>query len=86
MSKIYTMDVTTLDEDTREKRELQLTMNAERVAQARTVLGEHMIISDLLANLMHLCDAAGDDFDDKLAQAREDFEAEAGDDPDEWFV
>ncbi|MGH7484460.1 MAG: hypothetical protein ACREMY_02505 [bacterium] len=86
MSKIYTMDATTLDEDTRESREAQLKKNAERVARARKGLGKEMTISDLLANLMHLCDTDGEDFDVELTQARDNYQAEAGDAPYEWFV
>ena len=39
------------------------------------------LIGDLLANLMHLCDAAGIDFDDRLRNGRRHYDAEVHDEP-----
>ena len=92
--KIYTMDVTTLDEDDREMHSLQIERNEERVARAREIVrasnsqetDQETNLSDMLANLMHLCDEEGWDFDAQIEQGRFYYEAESGDDPAEWFV
>ena len=94
MGKIYTMDVTTLDESEREMRSLQIGQNEERVTRVREIvrafnpeeIEQETNLSDMLANLMHLCDAEGWDFDAQIEQGRFHYEAESGDDPSEWIV
>ena len=94
MGKIYTMDVTSLDEDDQEMHSLQIERNEDRVARAREIVrasnsqetDQETNLSDMLANLMHLCDKERWDFDAQIEQGRFHYEAESGDDPAEWFV
>jgi len=66
LGKIYTMDVTTLDESEREMRSLQIEGNRKRAERARQATmsmdpGIDLVtnISDLLGNLLHTCDVGG---------------------------
>jgi hypothetical protein len=91
--KIYAMDAARLGDEAREMRRLQIEQNEERVARAREIVravdpqgAEETNLSDMLANLMHLCDAEGWDFDTQIKQGRSHYEAESGDDPSDWMV
>jgi hypothetical protein len=92
--KIFAMDVARLDESKRTMRSMQIEQNEERVARVREIvrafnpeeIEQETNLSDMLANLMHLCDAEGWDFDAQIKQGRFHYEAESGDDPSEWFV
>jgi hypothetical protein len=81
--KISTMDVTTLDEDTR-KYVRRSQERAERVTGAQG-LGKndyHRPAREPDASLRR----GWRGFRRRARQARGHYEAEAGDDPDEWFV
>jgi hypothetical protein len=91
--KIYAMNAARLGDEAREMRRLQIEQNEERVARAREIVRafnpqetEETNLSDMLANLMHLCDAEGWDFGAQIEQGRFHYEAESGDDPSEWMV
>ena len=91
--KIYAMNAARLSDEAREMRRLQIEQNEARVARAREIVRafnpqetEETNLSDMLANLMHLCAAEGWDFDAQIEQGRFHFEAESGDDPSEWMV
>jgi hypothetical protein len=92
MGRIYTMDVTTLDEDDREMRSLQIEGNRKRAERARQAamsmdpgIDLATNISDLLGNLLHTCDVEGLNFKELLGSGEYHYEAETGDDPDEWM-
>lgn len=97
MGKIYTMDVTTLDESDREFRSLQIEGNRKRGERARRAamsmdpgIDLATNISDLLGNLLHTCDVEGLNFKELLGSGEYhrspgNYEAETGDDPDEWM-
>ncbi len=92
--KIYTMNLTTLDEDDREMRRVQIKQNEKHAARAREIVRvfnpeeteQETNLSDMLANLMHLCDAEGWNFDAQIEQGRFHYKAESGDDPSKWIV
>ena len=92
--KIYAMNAARLGDEAREMRRSQIEQNEERVARAREIVRafnpqeteQETNLSDMLANLMHLCAAQGWDFDAQIKQGRFHYEAESGDDPSEWFV
>lgn len=92
--KIYAMEAARLGDEAREVRRLQIEKNEEHVTRAREIVRafypqeteQDTNVSDMLCNLMHLCDAEGWDFDAQIEQGRFHFEAESGDDPSEWMV
>lgn len=92
--KIFAMDVARLDESKRAMRSMQIEQNEERVARVREIvrvfnpeeIEQETNLSDMLANLMHLCDAEGWDFDAQIEQGRFHYDAESGDDPSKWIV
>ena len=92
--KIYTMDAAKLGDEVREVRRMQIKQNEEHATRARESVRafdpqeteQETNLSDMLANLMHLCDAEGWDFDAQIEQGRFHYEAESGDDPSEWIV
>jgi len=92
--KIYALDGARLGDEAREMRRLQIERNEERITRAREIVRAFNVqeteqetnFSDMLADLMHLCDAKGWDFDVQIKQGRFHYEAEGGDEPSEWFV
>jgi hypothetical protein len=88
------MDAARLGDEARERRRLQIEKNKEHVTRARAIVRalnpqeteQETNLSDMLCNLMHLCDAEGWDFGAQIKQGRFHYEAESGDDPSEWFV
>lgn len=92
--KIYAMDVAKLGDEVREKRRLQIGQAERHIARAREIvrafnpqeIEQETNLSDMLCNLMHLCDAEGWDFDTWINRAKLHYTSESGDDPSEWFI
>ena len=92
--KIYAMDEAGLGDEARHMRRLQIERNEGRITRAREIVRafnaqeteQETNFSDMLADLMHLCDAEGWDLDVQIKQGRFHYEAESGDDPAEWMV